>query len=80
MASACKVVLNTAGPYAKFGSDAVESCARLDTDHVDLNGEPLWMYEALNQYQKLARASGARNIFSYGFDSISTDLGVQFLQ
>ena len=38
------------------------------------------MYEALNQYQKLARVSGAGNIFSYGFDSISTDLGVQFLQ
>lgn len=74
------MVLNTAGPYAKFGSNVVGSFARLDTDHVDLNGEPLWMYEALNQYQKLARVSGARNIFFYGFDSISTDLGVQFLQ
>ena len=73
------MVLNTAGPYAKFGSNVVGSFARLDTDHVDLNGEPLWMYEALNQYQKLARVSGARNIFFYGFDSISTDLGVQFL-
>lgn len=80
MASACKVVLNTAGPYAKYGSNVVESCARLGTDHVDLNGEPLWMHEVLNQYEDLARESGARIVFSCGFDSIPTDLGVQFLQ
>lgn len=80
MASACKVVLNTAGPYAKYGSNVVESCARLGTDHVDLNGEPLWMHEVLNQYEDLARDSGARIVFSCGFDSIPTDLGVQFLQ
>lgn len=80
MASACKVVLNTAGPYAKYGSNVVESCARLGTDHVDLNGEPLWMHEVLNQYEEMARKSGARIVFSCGFDSIPTDLGVQFLQ
>ena len=80
MANACKVVLNTAGPYAKYGSNVVESCARLGTDHVDLNGEPLWMYEVLNQYEDIARESGARIVFSCGFDSIPTDLGVQFLQ
>ena len=80
MASACKVVLNTAGPYAKYGSNVVESCARLGTDHVDLNGEPLWMHEVLNQYEDLARENGARIVFSCGFDSIPTDLGVQFLQ
>ena len=80
MVSACKVVLNTAGPYAKYGSNVVESCARLGTDHVDLNGEPLWMHEVLNQYEDLAQESGARIVFSCGFDSIPTDLGVQFLQ
>ena len=53
MASACKVVLNTAGPYAKYGSNVVESCARLGTDHVDLNGEPLWMMQRM---QKQLRA------------------------
>jgi len=80
MASACRVVLNTAGPYMKYGSTVVESCARLGTDHVDLNGEPLWMNEVLTQYEDAARESGARIVFSCGFDSIPTDLGVQFLQ
>ena len=80
MAEACKVVLNTAGPYAKYGSNVVESCVRLGTDHVDLNGEPLWMYEVLNEYEDAAKKSGARIVFSCGFDSIPTDLGVQFLQ
>ncbi len=80
MASACKVVLNTAGPYSKYGSNVVESCARLGTDHVDLSGEPLWMHEVLGNYEDLARNSGARIVFSCGFDSIPSDLGVQFLQ
>ncbi len=80
MVSRCKVVLNTAGPYMKYGSSVVESCARLGTDHVDLNGEPLWMHEVLTKYEETARKSGARIVFSCGFDSIPSDLGVQFLQ
>lgn len=80
MASACKVVLNTAGPFIKYGSSVVESCARLGTDHIDLNGEPLWMHEVLNRYEETARSSGARIVFSCGFDSIPSDLGVQYLQ
>jgi len=80
MASRCKVVLNTAGPYTLYGSTVVESCARLGTDHMDLNGEPLWMHEALTKYEETARKSGARIVFSCGFDSIPSDLGVQLLQ
>ncbi len=80
MANRCKVVLNTAGPYSMYGSAVVESCARLGTDHIDLNGEPLWMHEVLTKYEETARNSGARIVFSCGFDSIPSDLGVQFLQ
>lgn len=58
MASACKVVLNAAGPYAKYGSAVVQSCARFGTDHIDLSGEPLWMHEALTQNEETAKSSG----------------------
>jgi len=80
MANRCNLVLNTAGPYTLYGSTVVESCARLGTDHIDLNGEPLWMHEVLTKYEEAARKSGARIVFSCGFDSIPSDLGVQFLQ
>lgn len=47
------MAMNTAGPYAKYRTNVIESCARLGTDHVDLNGEPLWIHEVLNQYDRL---------------------------
>ena len=80
MASAAKVVLSTTGPYSQYGSDLVEACARQGTDYVDLNGEPLWMKTMVEAHDEAAKASGARIVFSCGFDSLPSDLGVQFLQ
>jgi short subunit dehydrogenase-like uncharacterized protein len=47
---------------------------------VDLCGEPGWMAEKIPQLQPIAEASGARIVFSCGFDSIPFDLGVVYLQ
>jgi len=47
---------------------------------VDLCGEPLWMAQMIARHAAAARASGARIVFSCGFDSIPFDLGVVFLQ
>ena len=80
MVSATRVLLTTAGPYQQYGSTIVEACARLGTDYVDLNGEPLWMKAMVEAHDSTARASGARIVFSCGFDSLPSDLGVQFLQ
>lgn len=80
MVASAKVVLTTAGPYQKYGSTVVESCARLGTDYVDLSGEPLWMKEMIDAHEATAQASGARIVFSCGFDSLPSDLGVHFLQ
>ena len=57
MASAFKVVLNAAGPYAKYGSPVLHACVLQGTDHIDLSGEPLWMHEILGQYEELAKTS-----------------------
>ena len=50
------------------------------TDYVDLCGEPGWMAQMIAAHDAAARASGARIVFSCGFDSIPFDLGVVFLQ
>jgi short subunit dehydrogenase-like uncharacterized protein len=80
MTSSTKCVLTTVGPYQLYGSNLVESCAKNGTDYVDLTGEPAWMYEMINAHKETAQASGARIVFSCGFDSIPFDLGVYFVQ
>ena len=75
-----QVVLTTVGPYQKYGSALVKFCAELGTDYVDLCGEPGWMHEMIAAHSAAAKASGARIVFSCGFDSVPFDLGVLFLQ
>jgi short subunit dehydrogenase-like uncharacterized protein len=47
---------------------------------VDLSGEVHWVAQMINSHQAKAQASGARLVFSCGFDSVPFDLGVWFTQ
>jgi short subunit dehydrogenase-like uncharacterized protein len=80
LAPQAKVILSTVGPYQLHGEPLVSACADAGTDYVDLCGEPLWMAQMIARHEAAARASGARIVFSCGFDSIPFDLGVVFLQ
>ena len=73
-------VLTTVGPYQLYGNEIVKLCAETGTDYVDLCGEPGWMHEIISKYNDKAKETGARIVFSCGFDSIPFDLGVLFLQ
>ncbi|MGS2718985.1 saccharopine dehydrogenase family protein [Paraglaciecola aestuariivivens] len=75
-----KLVLTTVGPYQLYGSDLVAMCAKSGVDYVDLCGEPVWMSEMIQAHHQTAQNSGARIVFSCGFDSIPSDLGVYHLQ
>jgi short subunit dehydrogenase-like uncharacterized protein len=80
MVKATKVVLTTVGPYQLYGEGLVAACAEHGTDYVDLCGEPVWMRFMVDAHEAAAKASGARIVFSCGFDSIPSDLGVQLAQ
>lgn len=80
IARRARVVLTTVGPYQRHGEALVAACAGAGTDYVDLCGEPLWMATMIARLQAPAAASGARVVFSCGFDSIPFDLGVLVLQ
>ena len=80
LARQARVVISTVGPYQRYGEPLVRACAEAGTDYVDLCGEPAWMARMIAQYDATAKASGARIVFSCGFDSIPFDLGVLFLQ
>ncbi len=80
MVKRTKVVLTTVGPYQLYGNKLVEACVANGTDYTDLCGEPAWMRQKIDQHEEAAKASGARIVFSAGFDSIPFDLGVLMLQ
>jgi short subunit dehydrogenase-like uncharacterized protein len=75
-----RVVISTVGPYQLHGGPLARACAAAGTDYVDLCGEPLWMARMIPELEAPARKSGARIVFSCGFDSIPFDLGVLYLQ
>ncbi|WP_294266484.1 trans-acting enoyl reductase family protein [uncultured Sphingomonas sp.] len=80
MCGRTKVVLTTVGPYQLYGEPLVAACAHTGTGYVDLCGEPAWMRAMIDKYDGDAKASGARIVFSCGFDSIPFDLGVWEVQ
>ncbi len=75
-----RVVVSTVGPYALHGEPLVRACVESGTDYCDLTGEVQWIRRMIQQYEPLARQSGARIVHCCGFDSIPSDLGVWFLQ
>ena len=75
-----KVVLTTVGPYQLYGNDLVAACAETGTAYVDLCGEPALMRHMIDAHHETAKRTGARIVFSCGFDSIPFDLGVLALQ
>lgn len=80
MCARASVIITTVGPYQLYGSDLVAACVETGTAYVDLCGEPGWMREMIDVHHTAAQASGARIVFSCGFDSIPFDLGVLTLQ
>jgi short subunit dehydrogenase-like uncharacterized protein len=80
MARQAKVIITTVGPYQLHGEPLLKACVDAGTDYVDLCGEPNWMADMIDRYETAAEASGARIVFSCGFDSIPFDMGVLYLQ
>ena len=75
-----KAIITTVGPYQTYGNTLLAVCAKTGTDYLDLCGEPVWMRHMIDAHESTAKASGARIVFSSGFDSIPSDLGVWKLQ
>ncbi len=80
MVESTKAIITTVGPYQLYGSLLVGLCAKAGTDYVDLCGESVWMRHMIEAHEAEAKKSGARIVFSCGFDSIPSDLGIFYLQ
>jgi short subunit dehydrogenase-like uncharacterized protein len=73
-------VISTVGPYQFYGNELVAACAASGTDYIDLCGEPIWMRQMIDKHEAAAKASGARIVFSCGFDSVPFELGAFCVQ
>jgi short subunit dehydrogenase-like uncharacterized protein len=80
MAGQTRSVLSTVGPYQLYGSELVAACAASGTDYLDLCGEPVWMRQMIEAHEATAKSSGARIVFSCGFDSLPFELGAFVVQ
>ncbi|MBB4381524.1 Uncharacterized conserved protein [Bradyrhizobium sp. Rc3b] len=80
MVAQTRSVITTVGPYQFYGEDLLAACIAAGTDYFDLCGEPVWMRQMIDKYDAAAKASGARIVFSCGYDSVPFELGTFFVQ
>ncbi|MCC8962853.1 saccharopine dehydrogenase NADP-binding domain-containing protein [Bradyrhizobium sp. Pear76] len=80
MLAQTKSVISTVGPYQLYGNELIAACVESGTDYFDLCGEPVWMRQMIDKHEAAAMASGARIVFSCGFDSVPFELGAFFVQ
>ncbi|MGY1802421.1 saccharopine dehydrogenase family protein [Blastococcus sp. SYSU D00922] len=79
LAAQTRVLATTVGPYARYGMPVVEACAAAGTHYADLTGEVLFVREAIDRVDAVARETGARIVHACGYDSIPSDLGAFLL-
>ena len=75
LAAQTRVVLSTAGPFARYGSELVAACVRQATHYVDITGETPWVRRMIDRHHEDAAARGIRIVPGCGFDSVPSDLG-----
>ena len=74
--SKTKVVLSTAGPFARYSNLIVKSCVENKTHYTDITGENHWVKDLIDEHHEKASEDGTRIIPSCGYDSIPSDMGV----
>jgi short subunit dehydrogenase-like uncharacterized protein len=80
MVDQTRSVITTVGPYLLYGNELIAACVAAGTDYFDLCGEVPWMRRMIDAHLDNARRSGARIMFSCGYDSIPFELGAFFVQ
>lgn len=75
MAAQTKVILSTAGPFARIGEPIVDACVRNGCNYVDITGEPQFVRKVIDKHHAAATAKNLKIVPCCGFDCIPVDLG-----
>lgn len=79
MVAQTRVLVTTAGPFARYGSPVVAACVEYGTHYVDITGETPWVADMVAAHHDKAHEEGTRIVPCCGFDSVPSDLGTWWL-
>lgn len=74
LAASARVIINTVGPYSKFGEPVIEACINNGTHYFDVTGESPWTLDMIKKYDSQAKAKKTIIIPQIGVDSAPADL------
>ena len=74
------LVVNCCGPYRLLGEQVVSACIQSGCHHIDVSGEPQFLETIQHKYDSEAIQQKVSIIGSCGFDSVPSDIGVQYLK
>ncbi len=74
-----RVVMTTAGPFAKYGDELVRACAEAGVHYADITGETPWIRSVIDRFHDTASGNGARVVPFCGYDSVPSDLGTLWM-
>ena len=78
LAGQTKVVLSTAGPFARYSDLLVQACVEQGTHYTDITGENHWVRTLIDKHHDNASLKGVRIVPSCGYDSIPSDIGALY--
>jgi short subunit dehydrogenase-like uncharacterized protein len=73
MATSCKILMNTVGPFNWYGHEIVKACVENQTNYLDITGEPLFVNNIYETYHHKAIENKCAIVNCCGFDSIPAD-------
>ncbi|KIJ66143.1 hypothetical protein HYDPIDRAFT_110317 [Hydnomerulius pinastri MD-312] len=69
-----RVVINTVGPYWRWGTPVVQACVRYGKHYVDLTGEAPWVKDIIFQFDYVATKARSVIVPCAGLDSVPSDI------
>lgn len=80
MTSQTNLIINCAGPYLDSGEILIKACLNTKTDYIDLSQETKFNERIRRKYSNQAAKAGVHIINSCGFQSMSAELGLNFIK
>mmetsp|Transcript_17011 Transcript_17011/g.23799 ORF Transcript_17011/g.23799 Transcript_17011/m.23799 type:complete len:435 (-) Transcript_17011:127-1431(-) len=74
MTSQARVILNTAGPFSKYGESVIQACIETGTHYVDITGEVSWVCTMRERYEKKAQEANVCITNFGGYDCIPPEI------
>lgn len=80
MCQKTKLLINCVGPYSSYGEEIIKVCIATKTNYIDLCHETTFIDEIRRKYTEVARSSGIFIINGCGFQSMSAEMGFNFVK